>query len=84
MFANHIVSITDLRQNATSIIKNLKKGIKFVMVHGKPKAALIPMDQYEKIAPLIENPMLSESMIQLAHNPSLNFLHDEPDLYDNE
>ena len=82
MITNQFVSITDLRQDATAIISALAVQEKIVMVHGKPKAALIDINEYEKFKSLAKYMKLMENAQFLANNPSLKFLEDEPDLYE--
>ncbi len=47
---SNIISITDLRQTATSIIKWLKKtGDQVVFINNKPSAVLISYEEYQKL-----------------------------------
>lgn len=50
MNTNKIISITDLRQSATTIIKDLKNtGDQVVFINNKPSAVLISYDDYQKL-----------------------------------
>lgn len=82
MITDQLISITELRQNASQIIEKLKNADKIVIIHNKPKAALIDIEEYERYKKLSKYEEAIENMLFLANNPSLNFLKNEPDLYE--
>ncbi|USN58965.1 MAG: type II toxin-antitoxin system Phd/YefM family antitoxin [Candidatus Peribacteria bacterium] len=48
MIKDRVISISDLRTNATKIINDLPKtGDKYIFVHNKPKAVLVDIDWFE-------------------------------------
>lgn len=48
MISDKIISISDLRTNATNIIKKLPEvGEKYIFIHNKPKAVLIDSEIFE-------------------------------------
>lgn len=48
MLTEQLISITDLRKDATSIIKNLSLP-KYIFVNNKPKAVVMDMEEYETL-----------------------------------
>lgn len=48
MLTEQVISITDLRKDATSIIKNLSLP-KYIFVNNKPKAVVMDMEEYETL-----------------------------------
>jgi len=51
MIKDKIISISDLRANATKIIDNLPKtGDQYIFVHNKPKAVLVDVDWFETVS----------------------------------
>jgi prevent-host-death family protein len=82
MISDQLVSVTDLRQSAARLLNELDEGEKIIVVHNKPKAALIAIESYEQYKVWTMNKDLIDSMLSLAYNPSFEFLHDEPDLYE--
>lgn len=48
MLTEQVISITDLRKDATSIIKNLSLP-KYIFVNNKPKAVVMDMQEYETL-----------------------------------
>jgi PHD/YefM family antitoxin component YafN of YafNO toxin-antitoxin module len=50
MIKDKIISISDLRTNATKIIDNLPKtGDQYIFVHNKPRAVLVNVDWFEAV-----------------------------------
>ena len=48
MISDKVISISELRNNATKIISGLKNSSeKYILVHNKPKAVLMDSDVYE-------------------------------------
>ncbi len=82
MLSDQIISITDLRQNATHIIDDVKNNEKIIVIHNTPKAVIIDVEDYDEYKKMSEYKELFENMLFLINNPSLNFLKDEPDLYE--
>lgn len=80
MIVDNIISITDLRKKATTLIEHIKECI--IVVHNTPKAALISIDQYKKFKRLEKYESLIESALLLNSNSALDFLKDEPDYYE--
>lgn len=51
MIKDKVISISDLRTNATKIIENLPKtGDQYIFVHNKPKAVLVDIDWFEAVS----------------------------------
>ncbi len=51
MIKDKVISISDLRANATKIIDDLPKtGDKYIFVHNKPKAVLVDIDWFETVS----------------------------------
>jgi len=51
MITDKIISISDLRTNATNVIKELPQtGSKYIFVHNKPKAVLVDIDWYDNVS----------------------------------
>lgn len=51
MIKDKVISISDLRTNATKIINNLPKtGDKYIFVHNKPRAVLVDIDWFEAVS----------------------------------
>lgn len=82
MITNKLISITDLRQNATHIIKDIANIEKIVVVHNRPKAAIIHIKDYEAFKRFAAYQDLLEHVIFLAENASLMQLNNEPNLYE--
>jgi prevent-host-death family protein len=82
MISDQIISITDLRQNATHIIEDLKNNEKIVVVHNSPKAAIIDINDYDEYKKMLTYKDFLENVLFLLNNPSLDFLKNEPDLYE--
>jgi len=83
MLTDQIISITDLRQNASKIIADVGHQDRIVVVHNKPKAAIISIEAYEFLKKISGwPPEALENALFLANNKSLDFLKDEPDLYE--
>jgi PHD/YefM family antitoxin component YafN of YafNO toxin-antitoxin module len=81
MIQNKLLSISDLRNNATKHINDLRSE-KYILIHNKPKAVLINIAEYEKLKIFEQYKPLLESIILLKNNQSFNFLREEPDLYE--
>jgi len=61
MITDKVISISDLRTNATKIINDLpKSNEKYIFVHNKPKAVLIDIDLYEKMMKDYEFPSIED------------------------
>ena len=51
MLKDKVISISDLRTNATKIIKDLPKtGDKYIFIHNKPRAVLVDIDWFETVS----------------------------------
>lgn len=51
MIKDKVISISELRSNATKIIDNLHKtGDQYIFVHNKPKAVLVDIDWFETVS----------------------------------
>ena len=51
MIKDKVISISDLRSNATKIIENLSKTWdKYIFIHNKPKAVLVDIDWFETVS----------------------------------
>ena len=51
MLKDKVISISDLRTNATKIINSIPEtGDKYVFVHNKPKAVLVDVDWFETVS----------------------------------
>ncbi|QFR38811.1 type II toxin-antitoxin system Phd/YefM family antitoxin [Candidatus Gracilibacteria bacterium 28_42_T64] len=51
MIKDKVISISELRSNATKIIENLPKtGDQYIFVHNKPKAVLVDIDWFETVS----------------------------------
>jgi hypothetical protein len=51
MIKDRIISISDLRTNATKIINDLPKtGDKYIFIHNEPKAVLVDIDWFETVS----------------------------------
>jgi len=83
MISNQLISITDLRQNATHILNEIAELEKIVIVHNRPKAAIIDIVDYENYKQFNSYQSLIESVIFFAENTARNFFSLEPDLYAN-
>ena len=81
MITNQLISITDLRQNATHILNNIHELEKIVVVHNRPKAALIPIHDYEAFKRLSPYQQVIDDLSFLAENITSLFFSEEPDLY---
>ncbi|PZM85016.1 hypothetical protein DLH72_02335 [Candidatus Gracilibacteria bacterium] len=60
MISDKVISISDLRSNATNIIKNLNLGEKYIFIHNKPKAVLIDSEVFEFLEAKGEIPTKSD------------------------
>jgi prevent-host-death family protein len=83
MLKDQIISITDLRQNATQIVDDVVNFEKIVVVHNDPKAVIINVATYDEYKELVKYKDLLENILFLLQNKSLDFLKEEPNLYDN-
>lgn len=60
MISDKVISISDLRSNATNIIKNLNLWEKYIFIHNKPKAVLIDSEVFEFLEAKWEIPTKSD------------------------
>jgi len=51
MIKDKVISISDLRSNATKIIESLPEtGDQYIFIHNKPKAVLVDIDWFETVS----------------------------------
>jgi hypothetical protein len=51
MIKDKVISISELRSNATKIIENLHKtGDQYIFIHNKPRAVLVDIDWFEAVS----------------------------------
>jgi len=76
MIKDRVISISDLRTNATKIINDLPKtGDKYIFIHNEPKAVLVDIDWFETVSKKYNNhwieyvnPLESEKIAILEYN----------------
>jgi antitoxin StbD len=71
LYASQAVSITDLKRNISSVLKELADEPVVVLNHNKPEAYILSAARYEKLLDLIEDLKDAEIVRQRRSDPAV-------------
>jgi antitoxin StbD len=77
VFANTTVSVTELKRNYASIIKQSDESPIAILNHNRPESYLLPAAFYEKLLTRLEDLEDSQLIIERANGPFVDLSIDD-------
>ncbi|OGJ51332.1 hypothetical protein A2335_04925 [Candidatus Peregrinibacteria bacterium RIFOXYB2_FULL_32_7] len=77
MIKDQCISVTDLRINPKKCLKDLEKHEKYLFINGRPKAAIVDLDEFERMKKVFDEMPVLYEMSKDEISPELRKLADK-------